>query len=175
MGAPLFVFLNGKYSVDLAGLFLQTSCPHNSLEIQFCTSNLFHTNAIQGWHRTFINEKKAWIKRIVLKLGLRCTTLQQFIRKVWTQYVPTTSTKMLLKWFPIFFLDIVTSVTIWCQTTVKHMLPKEWFRIRNEVRSFFCWEQNKARAAKSNSGYERQLVVEIIRQTKTALHSWPKG
>lgn len=68
---------------------------------------------------------------------------------------------------------------IWCQITVKYWLPKKKI-IRNQLLISVDLmpkkeDRNDLGAAKSNSGYKRQLVVAITRQTTTALHSWTEG
>lgn len=76
-------------------------------------------------------------KKKVLKLGLKCTTFNY--KKLQTHFVRITLTNMHLKFFPSFFLDTVTPVIIWCQTTAKHVTKNNLFRLERGISFSFAY------------------------------------
>lgn len=60
-------------------------------------------------------------------------------KKLQTQFVQITLTNMHLKFFPSFFLDTVTSVIIWCQTTAKHVTNNNLFRLETGISFSFAY------------------------------------
>lgn len=64
-------------------VFTDESRRCNSLEIKLCTSYLFYSTAMRGDTARLLR-RKSLDKKNTLKLGLKCTTLEQFIKKLST-------------------------------------------------------------------------------------------